>query len=65
MSIHGRELQSYIYLQRQGKVVGNKMYDSESSYDDIPNKIIKDYTWVVRADLPPLIIPLVKLESTE
>ena len=44
-----------MYLQRQGKVVRNKMYGSESSYEDIPNEIIKDYSWVVRGDLPPLI----------
>lgn len=37
-------------LTKTGKTIRNKMYGSESSYEDVPNRILKDYGWVVRGE---------------
>ena len=43
--VNSRERIGKLYiLTKTGKVVRNKMYGSGSSYGDIPNEIIKDYT---------------------
>jgi len=51
-------------LTKKGKVIRNKIYPHEPSYQDIPNEILKDYVYVVRGKHRRAIIKVMSNRKT-